>query len=101
MMGNALYQWNASHCVKNGVHFYLYMKTILNLGTQKHEKFVERAADIKDIGSFSLTELGHGSNVRSILTTATYDNETNELIIHTPNDLALKWWIGATANLAN
>ncbi|EAS04704.1 peroxisomal acyl-CoA oxidase (macronuclear) [Tetrahymena thermophila SB210] len=101
IMGTALYQWNASHCIKHGVHFYLYAKTIINLGTQKHEKYVQRSIDLSDVGSFSLTELGHGSNVRSILTTATYDTATNEFIINTPNDLALKWWIGATAQLAN
>lgn len=97
VMGLALYQYSPSHCVKHGVHFYLFTKTIINLGTKKHENLVERSMDMKEIGSFSLTELGHGSNVRSILTTATYDPESHEFIIHTPNDLGLKWWIGATA----
>jgi acyl-CoA oxidase len=46
------------------VHFHLYAKTILNLGTAKHDQFLERAKTLDDIGSFSLTEMGHGSNVR-------------------------------------
>lgn len=35
------------------------------------------------------------------MTTATYDEATNEFVINTPNELALKWWIGASAELAN
>lgn len=37
MMGIAVYMWSPSHCVKHGVHFYLYAKTIKNLGTEKHQ----------------------------------------------------------------
>lgn len=101
MMGIAMYQWSPSHCIKHGVTFYLYAKTIKNLGSEKHDIFVKRAIDFDDIGSFSLTELAHGSNVKAIMTTATYDESTNEFIINTPNELALKWWIGAAAELAN
>ena len=41
--------------VKNGVHYFLYMKTIFNLGTERHEKYIRAAADLKDIGCFGLT----------------------------------------------
>ena len=88
-------------CVKFGVHFSLYAKTVKLLGSQKHQHLYEKAARLEDIGSFGLTELGHGSNVRNILTTAHYDKKTKEFIINTPEDLAMKWWIGAVANLAN
>ena len=36
----------------------------MNLGTEKHLQFLERAKTLEDIGSFALTEMGHGSNVR-------------------------------------
>jgi acyl-CoA oxidase len=39
------------------------MQTIKNLGTAKHRKYLERAARLEDLGSFSMTELSHGSNV--------------------------------------
>lgn len=53
--------------------------------------------------------MGHGSNVRrlfikpysSLLTTAIFDRERKCFILNTPHDLAMKVWIGATANLAN
>ncbi|CAD8063787.1 unnamed protein product [Paramecium primaurelia] len=97
----AMYSFDPAVCVKFGVHFSLYTKTILNLGTDKHKQYFENAQTLTDIGSFSLTELGHGSNVRQIQTTAVYDKDTQTFIINTPTDLAIKFWIGATANLAN
>ena len=47
----------------------------MNLGTEKHKERFENAKTLKDIGSFSLTEVGHGSNVRSIMTTAIFDKD--------------------------
>jgi acyl-CoA oxidase len=41
-----------------------------------------------------MTELGHGSNVRGLLTTATYDAKTQEFVVNCPGDAASKWWIG-------
>ncbi|WP_435414957.1 acyl-CoA dehydrogenase family protein [Polaribacter aestuariivivens] len=41
-----------------------------------------------------MTETGHGSNVRGIKTTATYDKETDSIIIHTPGKNDNKEYIG-------
>jgi acyl-CoA oxidase len=41
--------------------------------------------------------LSVGSNVQGIQTTATFDKETDEFIINTPNEGATKWWIGNAA----
>jgi acyl-CoA oxidase len=47
-----------------------------------------------------MTELAHGSNVAGLETTATFDEETDEFIIHTPHLGATKWWIGGAASTA-
>lgn len=46
------------------------------------------------IGSYSQTELGHGSNVRGLETTATFDKDKDEWVIHTPKASSAKWWPG-------
>ncbi|KAE8542005.1 acyl-coenzyme A oxidase 1 [Cryptococcus gattii VGV] len=52
------------------------------------------------IGCFAMTELAHGSNVAGLETTAMFDRETDEFIIHTPHLGATKWWIGGAASTA-
>jgi acyl-CoA oxidase len=53
------------------------------------------------LSSFALTELAHGSNVRGILTTATYDNNAKEFVINSPCKEAMKFWIGGTGKTSN
>lgn len=77
------------------------MKTIKNLGTEKHKPYVERAAKLEDLGCFCLTELSHGSNVQGIKTTAHYDPATREFILNTPSDEDIKFWIGNLAKTAH
>jgi len=101
IVSDTVFAFDQGTAVKLGVHYHLYTKTLLNLGTAKHRVPQENAIYYKDIGCFALTELGHGSNVRDIQTTATYDPKTRQFIINTPNDLAMKFWIGAAAHLAN
>lgn len=44
-----------------------------------------------------MTETGHGSDVANIGTTATYDEQTQEFVIHTPSRHAWKDYIGNAA----
>ena len=45
--------------------------------------------------------MGHGSDVGSLQTTATFDPKTQEFIIHTPHLDATKFWPGGLGKSAN
>ncbi|XP_061385814.1 probable peroxisomal acyl-coenzyme A oxidase 1 isoform X2 [Danaus plexippus] len=49
----------------------------------------------------SLTELGHGTFVRGLETTATYDPSTKEFDLHSPSLTSYKWWPGGLGHTAN
>ncbi|KII94224.1 hypothetical protein PLICRDRAFT_420565 [Plicaturopsis crispa FD-325 SS-3] len=52
------------------------------------------------LGCYLQTELGHGTAVSSLETTATYIPETQEFDIHSPTVTSSKWWIGELGKTA-
>src|SRR5438094_4935570 len=84
--------------VKIGVQYGLFGGVIRRLGTQRHhERYLRQAMTMELPGCFAMTETGHGSDVQSIRTTATYDAQRQEFVIHTPDDDARKDYIGNVA----
>ncbi|WP_022916982.1 acyl-CoA dehydrogenase [Ruania albidiflava] len=84
--------------IKGGVQWGLFGAAILHLGTeQHHDRFLPGAMDLSVPGAFAMTEIGHGSDVAAIGTTATYDPDTEEFVIHTPFRGAWKEFLGNAA----
>jgi len=84
-----------SLAIKFGVQFGLFGGSINWLGTKyHHDKYLKDTGSADLLGCFAMTETGHGSNVRGLQTTATYDPATDEIIIHTPTKEDGKEYIG-------
>lgn len=88
--------------VKIGVTCGLFSASVLHLGTDEQKSYwLPRLESLQNVACFALTELGHGSNVRAIQTTATYSPDTSRFTIHTPCEAAQKYWIGAAGESAS
>jgi acyl-CoA oxidase len=84
--------------IKAGVQWGLFASAIMHLGTADHHARLLPGAMSLDVpGVFAMTETGHGSDVASVATTATYDPATQEFVIHTPFRGAWKDYLGNAA----
>jgi acyl-CoA oxidase len=84
--------------IKFGVQFGLWGMSVQSLGTEKHySKYLKDIGSLKLPGCFAMTETHHGSNVKGLETTATYNHENQTFTIHTPNKNAQKEYIGNAA----
>lgn len=84
--------------IKAGVQWGLFGSAVLQLGTKEHhDTWLPGIMSLEIPGAFAMTETGHGSDVAAIGTTATYDPETEEFVIHTPFRAAWKDYLGNAA----
>ena len=84
--------------IKSGVQWGLFAAAILHLGTEyHHETFLPGAMSLEVPGAFAMTEIGHGSDVASVGTTATFDPESDEWVVNTPFRAAWKDYLGNAA----
>ncbi|MFB9110811.1 acyl-CoA dehydrogenase [Flavobacterium gyeonganense] len=84
--------------IKFGVQFGLWGMSVQSLGTEKHyAKYLKDIGELKLPGCFAMTETHHGSNVKGLETTATYNHNDQTFTIHTPHEKAQKEYIGNAA----
>ena len=84
--------------VKAGVQWGLFGGAIMQLGNDDHRaRYVPDVISLDLPGCFAMTETGHGSDVQSLRTTATYDADAQEWVVDTPDEDARKDYIGNAA----
>lgn len=84
------------------LHDKAFIKCLTDQGSEEQRaKFLTAAQADKIIGCYAQTELSHGSNVRGLETTATWDPSDKTFVIHSPSLTASKWWIGSLGRTAN
>lgn len=77
------------------LHYGMFIPTLETQATdEQQERWLVPAYLRALCGTYAQTELGHGTNLRRIQTTATYLPLSQEFELHTPNLEATKWWPG-------
>jgi acyl-CoA oxidase len=62
------------------------------MSAEQQKVWLGPALKRKITGTYAQTELGHGSNVRGLETTAAFDVISQEFVIHSPTISSTKWW---------
>ena len=83
-------------------HVAMFTPTILGQGDEEQKtKWLEKCLNFEIIGSYSQTELGHGSNLKRLETIAEYDSSTDTFVMNTPTKTSWKWWPGGLGHTSN
>nr|KJB39745.1 hypothetical protein B456_007G028900 [Gossypium raimondii] len=83
------------------LHWGMFIPAIKGQGNEEQQqKWLPMAYKMQIIGCYAQTELGHGSNVQGLETTATFDPETDEFVIHSPTLTSSKWWPGGLGKVS-
>jgi len=79
----------------------IFLATVTGQGSDDQVRFwLPKIFNFEITGSYAQTELGHGSNVRGLMTTAEFDSKTDEFVLNTPTLRSMKWWPGCLGKVA-
>ncbi|MFB7272464.1 acyl-CoA dehydrogenase [Streptomyces sp. NPDC056244] len=74
------------------IHYNLFLGSLLEQDAGVGgERDISEFTELRRIGTFLCTELGHGNDAPALETTATFDRKTGGFILHTPNEDAQKF----------
>lgn len=80
----------------------MFRSSVINLGTEDQvAEWLPKISTMKMTGCYAQTELGHGSYVPGIETTATFDKEKQEFVINSPTISSFKFWPGDMGKFSN
>ncbi|XP_045771127.1 probable peroxisomal acyl-coenzyme A oxidase 1 isoform X1 [Maniola jurtina] len=84
------------------LHLGMFVPALMGQSTPDQlAEWLPKALDMQIIGAYAQTELGHGTFIRGLETTATYDPEKEEFVLHSPTLTSYKWWAGGLGTTAN
>lgn len=90
------------HQLVGAAHFGMFVKYIDLMGSEEHKRlYYQKALNCEITGCYAQTEVGHGSDIRGLETTATYDPTLREWIINSPTSSSAKYWPGEISFFAN
>jgi len=107
------HEWYAVLCaiaddLPTSLHWVMFVPNIYSLCDEEQKaEWLPKVRDWKMVGCYAQTELGHGSNVRALETTATFlgENDGGEsggsFIINSPTLTSTKFWPGSLGKTAN
>lgn len=85
-----------------GVHVAMFTFCVDMMGTDNQRtEYLKKCYNWEIIGAYAQTELGHGSDVQNLETTAVFDEKTKTFTINTPTISAAKFWPGELGFLCN
>lgn len=89
--------WGHAHLGLNPLtlNYTMFLNTVVGMMTdEQRAKWEPLTRSGRILGSYAQTEIGHGSDVAGLETTATFDQANDEFIIDSPTPTATKWWPG-------
>ncbi|KAM7418968.1 hypothetical protein PAMA_016198 [Pampus argenteus] len=85
-----------------GLHFVMFIPTLYSqCDPQQSRKWLPLAEAFQVVGTYAQTEMGHGTHLRGLETTATYDPATQEFVLNSPTVSSIKWWPGGLGKTSN
>jgi acyl-CoA oxidase len=88
--------------IAGGVGLIMVLPVVYLMGSEDQKaKWYQKVSDGDYLAAYAQTELGHGSDVQSLLTTATFNSDEDCFVVNTPSVDAYKWWPGDLGKNAN
>ncbi|XP_058798403.1 probable peroxisomal acyl-coenzyme A oxidase 1 [Phymastichus coffea] len=84
------------------LHWVMFIPAIMGQGSVEQQGYwIARAWSSEIIGTYAQTELGHGTFIRGLETTATYEPSSQQFVLNSPTLTSYKWWPGGLGQTAN